>query len=411
MRILFITDNFPPELNAPASRTYEHAVRWVRAGAEVTVITCAPNFPKGEVFEGYRNRLYAKEEVDGIEVIRVWSFIAPNSGFAKRVVDYFSFAITSFLAGLFRKTDVIVATSPQFFTTWSAAALSLLKRKPWIFELRDIWPESIVAVGAGGNATMLRLLERIELRLYRSANRVVAVSPAFRTNLAARGIDPGKVDVITNGADLSRWGPREPEQALRDQLGLSGKFVVGYIGTMGMAHGLDFILRAAAEIEDERLHFLFVGDGSEGQALRAQAGGQRNVTFHPPVSKEDVPRFLAATDVALVPLRRSDTFRSVIPSKIFEAAAMRRPILLGVEGQAREIIEEHRAGLGFVPEDMRSFLAAVARLSSDSRLYGEFQAGGDSLARAFDRDHLAARMLSILESVARGHDGPAGKAG
>ena len=403
MRILFITDNFPPEVNAPASRTYEHAVRWVRAGARVTVITCAPNFPRGRLYDGYRNRLYARETWEGIDVVRVWSFIAPNKGFAKRVIDYLSFALTSFVAGLFQKADVIVATSPQFFTTWSAAALSLVKRKPWIFELRDIWPESISAVGAG-EGRLLRLLERIELWLYRNADRVVAVSPAFRENLARRGIDRAKVDVVTNGADLSRWAPQSAEAELRTGLGVSGKFVIGYIGTMGMAHGLDFVLRAAARLGDPRIHFLLVGDGSEAEAHRRQAAaaGLSNVTFHPPIPKDDVPRFLAATDAALVPLRRSETFLSVIPSKIFEAAAMRRPILLGVEGQAKEIVNEHGAGLAYPPEDEDGFLAAVARISTDSSLYAELQAGCGRLAHAYDRDRLAGQMLDVIKAVAAG---------
>lgn len=402
VHILFLTDNFPPEVNAPASRTYEHALRWVRSGARVTIITCAPNFPRGKVFEGYRNRLYARERVDGIDVIRVWSFIAPNAGFARRVADYLSFALTSFFAGLFQKADVIVATSPQFFTTWSGAALAWVRRKPWIFELRDIWPESIGAVGAAGGGRAMRMLEAIELALYRSASRIVAVSPAFRDNLARRGIDPAKIDIVTNGADLGRWQPRLADPELRRELGLGGKFVIGYIGTMGMAHGLDFIVEAAARVTDPRIHFLLVGDGSEAGALRERIAqsGLGNVTIHPPVAKEEAPRFLAACDVALVPLRRNETFRSVIPSKIFEAAAMLKPILLGVEGQAAEILEGHGAGIAFTPEDMESLLSAIRRISSDDALYARLQQGCRALAADYDRDRLASAMLAILKDVA-----------
>lgn len=403
MRILFLSDNFPPEVNAPASRTYEHALRWVKAGAEVTVITCAPNFPGGKLYPGYRNRLYARERMDGIDVIRVWSFIAPNAGFARRVLDYLSSALTSFIAGLFQKADVIVATSPQFFTTWSGAALGFLKRRPWVFELRDIWPESIAAVGASGNRRLIAMLERIELALYRSAARVVAVSPAFKDNLVSRGIDPDKIHIVTNGADLTLWQPRDREQPLRRELGLEDKFVFAYIGTMGMAHGLDFILRAAERIEDPRIHFLLIGDGSEAAALKRQAveAGLRNVSFHAPVPKQEVARFLAAADAALVPLRRSETFRSVIPSKIFEAAGMQRPILLGVQGQAAEIVETHGAGLVFIPEDMDSCLSAIDRMASDAALYERLQSGCAELARAYDRDRLAGRMLEILQNAAR----------
>lgn len=403
MRILFLTDNFPPEVNAPASRTYDHAVRWVKAGAQVTVITCAPNFPRGIVYPGYRNRK-SRETVDGIEVIRVRTYMAPNRGFGRRVLDYLSFAWASFFAGLPRKADVIIATSPQFFTTWSGRALSLFKRKPWIFELRDIWPESIAAVGAGRGGAAMKILERIELRLYRNAARIVAVSPAFKDNLVGRGVDPGKIEIVTNGADLDLWRARPRDEALRRALGIEDRFVIAYVGTMGMAHGLDFILRAASRIEDPRIHFLLVGDGSEAEALKRQAAqaGLANVTFHAPVAKAEAPRFIAAADAALVPLRRAETFRAVIPSKIFEAAAMRRPILLGVEGQAAAIVAGHDAGLAFVPEDEASFLGAVGRLASDEKLYERLQAGCASLAEAYDRDRLAARMLGIIEAVAHG---------
>jgi glycosyltransferase involved in cell wall biosynthesis len=402
VNILFITDNFPPEVNAPASRTFEHARRWVRAGAEVTVITCAPNFPRGQVYPGYANRLRSVESIEGIRVVRVWSYIASNEGFVRRSLDFISFAVSAFAAGLFERPDVIVATSPQFFTTFAGSALALLKRRPWVFELRDLWPESIVAVGAARESTLIRLLERIELALYRNAARIIAVSPAFKDNLVRRGIQADKVSIVTNGADLSMWLRPADAAKAKAELGFEGKFVVGYVGTHGMAHALDFIVRSAARNTDPQVHFLFVGDGAEKAEVMATAKalGAANMTFLPPVPKHEVPRILAATDVALVPLRRAETFRTVIPSKIFEAAAMRIPILLGVEGQAEEIVRRHAAGLCFVPEDEASFLAAVARLAGDAELYRSCQEGCASLAAAYDRDTLAADMLEQLRGVA-----------
>ena len=177
MRILFITDNFPPEVNAPATRTFEHCKEWVKKGDEVTVITCVPNFPKGKVYDGYKNKLYQTEEIEGIKVVRVWSYISPNEGFAKRIIDFMSFAFMAFWVGLFKKADIIIGTSPQFFTTWAAETLSVLKRKPWIFELRDLWPESIKAVGAiSGDSKVFKLLEKIELRLYKRSSRIISVT-------------------------------------------------------------------------------------------------------------------------------------------------------------------------------------------------------------------------------------------
>lgn len=405
MHILFITDNFPPETNAPATRTHEHCREWVEAGAKVTVITCAPNFPQGKVYNGYRNRLYHKETIDGIRVIRVWTYITANEGFAKRILDYLSFAFSSFLAGLFQKADIIVATSPQFFTTWSALALAGLKRKPWIFELRDLWPESIRTVGAMKQGPTLDMFEKIELFLYRKAARVVTVTDAFKRNLIARGIDTDKIDVVTNGANLDFYQQRPRNEALLKQHGLVGKFVVGYIGTHGMAHSLEFIVDSLDKVTDEDIHFLFIGDGAKkADVVRlAKAKGLRNATFLSPIPKELVPEYMSITDVALVPLLKSNTFKTVIPSKIFEASAMRKPILLGVEGQAREIVEGYGAGICFEPENENDFLAKLLTLKSDVKLYVSLQEGCAKLALAFDRKRLAAEMFSILQNIVNNH--------
>lgn len=406
MRILFITDNFPPETNAPATRTYEHCSEWIKAGATVTVITCAPNFPKGKVYEGYRNRLYQQETIDGIRVIRVWTYITANEGFAKRILDYLSFAFSSFFAGLFQKADIIVATSPQFFTTWAGFALSRLKRKPWIFELRDLWPESIRTVGAMEQSRILDMFEKIELFLYRKAARVVAVTDAFKRNLVARGIDADKIHVVTNGANLDLYQERGRNEALLEKHGLKGKFVVGYIGTHGMAHSLEFIVSSLDKVTDEEIHFLFIGDGAKkADVVRlAQAKGLRNVTFLDPIPKEMVAEYMSITDIALVPLLKSDTFKTVIPSKIFEASAMRKPILLGVEGQAREIVEGYGAGICFEPENEIDFLAKLQQLKNDAGLYGTLQEGCSRLALDFDRKRLAEKMLAILEDAVQGKE-------
>ena len=401
VHILFLTDNFPPEVNAPASRTFEHAREWVRNGARVTVITGNPNFPEGRLMAGYRNRLRPQREtVEGIEVIRVWSYISANEGFAKRVADYVSFATMAFFAGLRVKTDVIVATSPQFFTSWAGWALSKVKRRPWVFELRDLWPESIVAVGAMKPGKLLSFLEKIELGLYRDADLVIPVTDAFKTNLVARSIPADKIKVVTNGVAMEQFSERPKNEALLARLGLTGKTVVAYIGTHGSAHALDFIVESAA-YADPRFHFLFVGAGAEKARVvaRAKALGLANCTFVDPVPKAEVVDYVASCDIMLVPLRKSDTFKTVIPSKIFEAAAMRRPILLGVEGHAQSIIEQYHAGLCFEPENKASFIATLEAITAPAA-QPALIAGCDALAAAFDRRRLAAAMLAYLADVA-----------
>ena len=398
IRLLFLTDNFPPEVNAPATRTYEHCRRWAEAGVRVTVITCAPNFPQGRVYAGYRNRLWQREEVDGIRVIRVWSYIAPNRGFAKRILDYLSYATLALLASLFVRADLIVATSPQFFTAVAGYCAGALKRTPWVMEVRDLWPESIRAVGAApGRERWLDRMERLELFLYRRATRIVVVTHAFRDNLTRRGIDPAKIEVVTNGVDTANFVAGTRDQCLRKALELDDKFVVGYLGTHGLAHKLDFIL-ACAPAAPPNVHFLFIGGGAQKERLREMARGLANVTMLDPVPKEEVARYISVTDLALVPLRRSDTFKTVIPSKIFENAAMGKPILLGVEGESQAIIERYRAGLCFVPEDRADFLRQLGRLANNRSLYDELQRNCATLAGNYDRGELAQRMLATLRA-------------
>lgn len=401
MKILFITDNFPPEVNAPATRTYEHCVEWVRQGADVKVITCVPNFPHGNIYDGYKNKFYQKENIDGIEVIRVWSYITANNGFFKRVIDYFSFAFMAFWVGLFQKYDIIVATSPQFFTTWAAWGISKIRRKPWIFELRDIWPESIRTVGAMKQNRILDLLEKIELGLYKDADKVVAVTKGFKGNLIKRGIDEKKIEVVTNGSNLDLFCSCEKDYALLKSLNLENKFIIGYIGTHGMAHSLDFIVQSISKIDDPDIHFLFIGDGAMKSKIIKMASelSLKNITFLEPIAKDEVPRYLSIIDVSLAPLIKSNTFKTVIPSKIFEASAMQKPTLLGVEGLAQEIIKNYNAGVCFEPENEMDFIDKVNLLKNDQILYAHYQEGCKQLAHKYDRKELASKMLNIIVRV------------
>lgn len=401
MRLLFLTDNFPPEVNAPATRTYEHCKEWVNAGVDVTVITCTPNFPQGKVYKGYRNKLWQREVIDGIKVIRVWSYIAPNDGFYKRVVDYVSFGLLAFFASLFVKTDLIVATSPQFFTAVGGYLASTFKRKPWIMEVRDLWPISIKAVGAvSGKEKLLTRLEALELFLYRSAAKVVVVTHSFKSDLTRRGIPEDKIEVVTNGVYTSKFSPRNKDAALLKELNLEGKFVLGYAGTFGLAHKLVFILRCAPHVADN-VHFLLIGDGAKRKQLldQVETYNLTNVTILPSVAKNDIARYLSVVDVALVNLRRTDAFKTVIPSKIFENAAMGKPILLGVEGESQEIIERYGAGLCFIPEDEPDFLRQLNRLASDEALYATCRENCINLARDYDRGKLANSMLAVINST------------
>lgn len=406
MHILFLTDNFPPEVNAPASRTFEHCCEWVKAEHQVTVITGVPNFPKGKVFEDYRNRIWQEETIAGIRVIRVWTYISANEGFAKRTLDYLSYMVTGFLASLFvRRVDVVVGTSPQFFTVCATYVASLFKRVPWVFELRDIWPESIRVVGAIKQSKVLDLLERIELFLYLKANAIVSVTHAFRTSLIQRGVNGDKIHVVTNGVDIDRYFPREKDTSLVQQYCLQDKFVAGYIGTHGLAHALDTVLDAAKALkaapDGERFRFILLGDGANKARLRqrAQDEGLNTVIFVDSVSKEQVVRFWSLLDVSIIHLKRDELFRSVIPSKLFECMGMAIPVLHGVQGESAGIVEREGVGLLFEPENPSALIEGLRRLAEDPELVARFKANGLKGAKRYGRSALALRMLDILDEL------------
>lgn len=403
MKILFLTDNFPPEVNAPASRTYDHCRRWVERGDDVTVITCAPNFPQGKVYDGYSNRLYQEEEINGIHVIRVWSYIVANKGFLKRTLDFISFSISSFIAGLFVKSDVIIATSPQFFTALSGRTLSFWKHIPWIMEVRDLWPESIKTVGAMNDSPIIRYFEWQERRCYRSAKHIVVVTDSFKRKLIERGIASEKISVVKNGVDRNLFvSTAEKDKELNERLGLEEKKVIGYIGTHGMAHKLDFILDCASKLKasNPEYHFIFLGNGAEKDNLRKKKEelALDNVTMLDSVPKAEVRRYISLLDVCLINLRKSELFTTVIPSKIFENAAMEVPILMGVEGEAKEIVEGYDAGLCFEPENETDFIEKLHEICRPE-VHERLKAGCRKIAADFDRRNLADNMLEIIYKI------------
>lgn len=398
MKLLFLTDNFPPEVNAPATRTYEHCKEWVKKGVEVTVITCAPNFPKGKVFDGYKNKLYQKEIVDGIKVVRVWSYMSANKGAVKRILDYMSFMISAFIVGLFIRTDIIVATSPQFFTAIAGRWLSFWKQTPWIMEVRDIWPESIKAVGAMKEGLVIRFFEYLEKRMYKSAQKIVVVTDSFKDQLIKNHkVNSSKIAVIKNGINLDLFTPQAKNKKLLNELSLNNKFVIGYIGTHGMAHALDFIFKSTQKITDSRIHFLFVGGGAmknELEQLKSDLN-LRNITMVNQVSKNEIKEYISIIDAGLVNLKKSDTFKAVIPSKIFELAGMHKPILLGVEGEAKKLVVNYKIGLVFEPENEQDFLNKVNEIAS---MENDFTNGYDQIKIDFNRKVLALKMLDFIKT-------------
>lgn len=404
MHILFFCQYFPPEVGAPAARTHEHARRWVRKGHRVTVVCGIPNHPDGIVPPAYRGRWRYREQVDGIDVLRCWFLVAPNRGVFKRCLSFLSFMVSSIGFGLFAtgRCDVVVGTTPQMLCALGAFLVARAKRRPFVLEVRDLWPKHIIDLGTITNPIVIHALSALEMFLYRRSRAIVAVAEASRRHIEARGIPAEKLATITNGIDESFFVPDAPCK-LREEMGWTEKFIVLYIGTHGLSQGLGTILDTAALMGDTPdIHFVFVGSGAEWMPLRDNAAARElaNVTFLPSQPKAAMPAFYAAANVCLVPLRKKDVFRYNIPSKMFEIMACGRPIILGAEGQARELLEAAQAGLAVAPENAEAYRDAILKLARDPEQCAAFGKNGRAHVVAhYTRDSKADAFLDLLESL------------
>lgn len=406
MKILFLTHYFPPEVNAPANRTFEHCRQWVKEpDVDVTVITNFPNHPDGKIFPGYKNKLFQKEKIDGIEVIRVLTFISANEGFLLRTTNYVFFMVMSILYVLFSriKFDIMVATSPQFFCGLAGKYIAKLKRKPFILEIRDLWPESIVTVGAITSQRIIDFLEGVERRLYHSADHIVSVTRSFVEHIHKCGIPREKISIIFNGisADIFSNKSDISDKNLKATL-QKDKLKLGYIGTIGMAHSIITLVNAAEKLKEEDVQFLVVGSGAERKNIEAEIANREMNNFHvfPIQPKSEIPSIINGLDVFIVNLKKSDLFKTVIPSKIFEGMIMKKPILIGVDGEARAIVEEAEAGLYFEPENAADLVQKIQYLSNnpaERKRLGEN--GYKYVINKFNRKNLAAEMLSEIKKI------------
>jgi len=384
------------------------ARRWVSKGHQVTVLTCAPNVPHGKVYAGYRNWPRSKETMDGIEVVRIWTFLAANKGKTRRIINYVSYLTSAVFFGLFlKRPDVLIATSPQLFCGLSGAILKRLRGVPFVLEIRDLWPEAIVALGAMRESRTIRLLERCERWMYAQGDHLVAVGNGYRQGLRDRDVAASRISVITNGIDVARQTPRPPDQALLAKYGLRGKFVVGVLGTVGMAAGLEVVLEAAAllrERGDDEIAFLIVGDGAERERLQemSEQQGLTNVVFTGRRSKGEMPEYVASVDACLVHLRSVPLFATVLPSKMFEAAAMAKPMIVGVPGEAAALLTASGGGVEIESENAEQLVAVARQWADDPQVAVALgERGRRYMIEHFDLDALAKEYEHLLNRMVR----------
>lgn len=416
MKVTFLCQYFPPEMGAPAARTYEHARYWVENGHEVTVITGFPNHPTGVIHPNYRNNWVKRETVEGIELLRTRIYVTPNKGFTKRILNFLSFFASSLFFGAFmtKRPDVIVGTSPQFFCAVAAWMLSRIKRVPFVFEVRDIWPESAIELGMLKNRWLIRALEAVEMFLYRQAEVIIPVAESTKPYLIEKGIPAEKIKIVPNGIDAKFLAlPSDSPLQARAELGLEDKFIISYIGTHGISHALKVVLQAAEKLrEDDRFHFLFIGEGADKEALQRRAAELKlsNITFMNAQPRERLLAFYRASDVSLVPLRRLPVFQKVLPSKLFELMGNGCPIICSVEGEAAALVKSANAGLCIEPENVEALLAAIQRLHGDAALRQQLGANGQKFVTTYYlRSMLADNFLKAISEVVTGSWAPAGE--
>lgn len=405
MRIVYLCQYFVPEPGAPAARLRDLARCWVKRGHSVTVVTGMPNHPTGIVQPPYVGRLIARESIDGVTVLRNWLYATPNEGLVRKTLSHLSFMLSALVLGSARigSADVIIASSPSFFTVISAWVMSRMRKIPFVFEVRDLWPAVFVDLGVLTNPLIIRILEFVEMFLYQRAALVVTVTDGFRARLLARGLPPEKVVTITNGAAIESFMPGPRDNAVRSELGLAGKFVVGYIGAHGISQGLEVLLRAAQRLRDEAdIVFLLVGEGARKRALLEMREQLRltNVVMLPAQAHQRVREYYCASDVCVVPLRRLPLFSTFIPSKMFEIMACAVPVIGAVEGEAREILMQSGGARLITPEDDAALAEAVRWFKlhpGDGRQIGA--AGQAFVSANYDRQILADRYATALQAL------------
>jgi glycosyltransferase involved in cell wall biosynthesis len=406
IRILFITPYFPPEIGAPQTRIYEQAVRLGKKGNIVSVLTTFPNYPSGIVPKEWKRHFFWKGTDQGVGVYRFWTYATPNSGFFRRILSQLSFGLLACIAALrLPSVDVIIVESPPLFSGIAANVVSWLKRAPYVFHVSDLWPETAIQLGVLRNPILIWLSRHVELLSYRRAAMILAVTGGIRHSIAGE-VGPAKVVTLPNAVDTDFFRPGADGVDLRENLGIPGeKFLVLYAGTLGLGQQLDAALEAAGLFQNEcsKVHFVFAGDGAEKETLQRKTTEMKlsNVSFVAPYSKACMPQLLKAADCVLISLRDVPIFQAALPTKLFEALACARPVVLAAAGEAEALVKESAAGYIARPGNPQSIHDAIVKMQLHPNEAEEMGTRGREYMLAhFSRERRVEELLMLLRRFA-----------
>lgn len=405
MKILFLTQYCPPEVGAPQNRIFEMAKHLKKFGHEVTILTAMPNYPKGEIFDGYKGKKLVKEELDGINIVRTSIYTSKEKTFVKRLRNYLSFTFSSVFTGAKNvgDQDVVIVESPPLFLGWSGYVIAKKKKAKFIFNVSDLWPESAVKLDMLHNKMLINMSTRLEEFCYKKAAAVTGQTQGIVDNIVSRGFGKDKVHLITNGIDTDLFKPENRSVEFRQEWNIDDKFAICYAGIHGIAQGLEVIINAAEMLKEHKdIQFVFVGEGPEKPRLMemVKEKGLNNVKFVGLQPKKNMPKIVASMDAAIIPLKKLDLFKGALPSKMFETLSSETAIILSAEGEAEKLIKAAKAGITVEPENAREVADAVLKLYENRELAKEMgQNGRKYVMEHYSRKNITKKLEKILEDL------------
>lgn len=409
MRVLIITQIFLPEMGALSNRLYPIVRQLVAAGHEVFVATGMPNYPEGVVFPGYRDKLFLRETVGGAHVLRTAYYTAPrNLSKWSQLVNYLSFIPAAFHSGLRAgKVDAVFVSSPPLFAIIPALCIAKLRRAKFVLDIRDLWPDEIVACGAARPDSLpVRVISTIERLAYRAAAHICCTTQSFIETILERGVPREKTALIPNGADLELFRPLPRDNPVVGEYPFGNRFVVMYSGLLGIKHGLEVILEAARLLRDEtNIVFFWVGSGARREALResAEKMGLDNIIFGGERKVEEIPHLLARADVCLSALLPAPYLEKIITVKVFEYLACEKPVVASLAGETARVLQDSGGGIVVPPNDSRAMADAILSLYHDpQRRTAMGKLGRVYVEENFSRSMWAARLERTLREVCAG---------